>query len=126
MTHSPHPNGDVSTAGPSRGRLSHHKEIPVITVFTKPDCVQCDRTRAQLTKHSLTFTTRDVTTDAQALDYITRGLGYRQAPVVVIDDGAQHWSGYRPDKIAQLASLRSPSAATTAAAASTTHAQAER
>lgn len=98
----------------------------MITVFTKPDCAQCDRTRAQLTKHSLTFTTRDVTTDPEAHAYITDDLGYRQAPVVVIDEGAQHWSGYRPDKISQLAALRSPSEATTAAAASTTQAQAER
>lgn len=98
----------------------------MITVFTKPDCIQCDRTRAQLTKHSLTFTTRDVTTDPEAHAYITRDLGYRQAPVVVIDEGVQHWSGYRPDKINQLAALRSPSEATTSAAVSTTQAQVER
>lgn len=86
----------------------------MITVFTKPDCIQCDRTRAQLTKHGLAFTTRDVTTDPEAYGYITAELGYQQAPVVVIDDGQQHWSGFRPDKIAQLAaSHRAREASTT-------------
>ena len=87
----------------------------MITVFTKPDCVQCDHTRAELRKHALTFTTRDVTTDAQAYAYITAELGYQQAPVVVVDDGQQHWSGYRPDKIAQLAASHRASQASTTA-----------
>ncbi|WP_325049560.1 glutaredoxin family protein [Kocuria soli] len=90
------------------------------TVYTKPECMQCDRTQAQLTKHRIPFGTRDVTTDPQALRYITDQLGYRQAPVVVTDDG-QHWSGYRPDKIKQLAASRhAPDAAESAAAGPTT------
>jgi glutaredoxin-like protein NrdH len=46
-----------------------------ITVYSKPACVQCTATY--------------------------RALGYLQAPVVVTDD--DHWSGFRPDKIATLA-----------------------
>lgn len=87
------------------------------TVYTKPECIQCDRTQAQLTKHGVPFGIRDVTTDPEALRYITAELGYRQAPVVVTDDG-QHWSGYRPDKIKDYAVTRhTPDAATTTAAA---------
>ncbi|WP_326493266.1 glutaredoxin family protein [Kocuria sp. SL71] len=81
------------------------------TVYTKPQCIQCDRTQAHLTKHNVAFHTRDITTDPEAHRYITETLGYQQAPVVVTDDG-QHWSGYRPDKLAQLATAQhAPSAA---------------
>lgn len=83
------------------------------TVFTKPDCIQCERTQAQLTRRAVPYDTRDVTTDPEAYRYITEDLGYQQAPVVVTDDG-QHWSGYRPDKIKALAaSGHTPDAATT-------------
>lgn len=41
----------------------------------------------------------DVSTDEAALEHV-KSLGYMQAPVVVTDD--DHWSGFRPDKIATL------------------------
>lgn len=81
------------------------------TVYTKPNCIQCDRTQAHLIKHHVPFHARDITTDPQAYRHITEALGYQQVPVVVTDDG-QHWSGYRPDKLAQLTSTHhSPNAA---------------
>jgi glutaredoxin-like protein NrdH len=43
----------------------------------------------------------DLTQDAGALSHVTE-LGYRQAPVVVAH--GDHWSGFRPDMIARLAS----------------------
>ena len=46
-----------------------------------------------------------LTTDAAALDTI-KGLGYLQAPVVTTDN--DHWSGFRPDKIATLAERAAP------------------
>ena len=52
-----------------------------ITVYSKPNCVQCGATY-------------------RALDQV-RALGYAQAPVVVA--GEDHWSGFRPDKIKALA-----------------------
>ena len=41
----------------------------------------------------------DITADQDAYDRIV-GLGYRQVPVVVARD--DHWSGFRPDKIASV------------------------
>lgn len=38
--------------------------------------------------------------DPEALDKV-KALGHLQAPVVVAEDGT-HWSGFRPDKIANL------------------------
>ena len=74
-----------------------------ITVYTKPDCVQCDRTKNVLDRRGIPYTTVDVTTDPVALDYIKTTLGYRAAPVVVawpdnlVDSIA--WTGFRPDLI---------------------------
>jgi glutaredoxin-like protein NrdH len=70
-----------------------------VTVYTKPACVQCNATYRALDKRGVAYDVVDVTEDAQALEHI-KGLGYMQAPVVVTE--SDHWSGFRPDKIAQL------------------------
>ncbi|ODT41718.1 MAG: NrdH-redoxin [Microbacterium sp. SCN 70-200] len=59
-----------------------------ITVYTKPSCVQCNATYRAL--------------DSKGIDEHVKSLGYLQAPVVVTDE--DHWSGFRPDKIDELAS----------------------
>ena len=43
----------------------------------------------------------DISLDPEARDYVM-ALGYLQAPVVSTDE--DHWSGFRPDKINELAS----------------------
>ncbi len=73
-----------------------------VTVYTKPGCVQCDATERALEKKAIAHQTVDISTDAEALDRI-KTLGYLQAPVVVTDQ--DHWSGFRPDKIEELAQL---------------------
>jgi glutaredoxin-like protein NrdH len=67
-----------------------------ITVYSKPMCVQCDATKRALKKAGMAYDEVDVTVDAEALELI-KGMGYLQAPVVITD--ADHWSGFRPDKI---------------------------
>jgi glutaredoxin-like protein NrdH len=77
--------------------------IPMaITVYTKPGCVQCDATERALDKKEISHRTIDISRDAEALARI-KALGYLQAPVVVTDQ--DHWSGFRPDKIEELAQL---------------------
>ena len=71
-----------------------------ITVYTKPSCVQCTATYRALDGKGITYETVDVSTDEQALETV-KALGYLQAPVVVAE--GEHWSGFRPDKIAELA-----------------------
>jgi glutaredoxin-like protein NrdH len=73
-----------------------------ITVYTKPGCVQCDATERALGKKGIAHRTVDVTNSPEALERI-QALGYMQAPVVVTDH--DHWSGFRPDKIEELAQL---------------------
>ena len=67
-----------------------------ITVYSKPACVQCNATYRALDKLDAEYTVVDISEDADARDYVM-SLGHMQAPVVVA--GAEHWSGYRPDRI---------------------------
>ncbi|ABF63254.1 glutaredoxin-like protein NrdH [Ruegeria sp. TM1040] len=71
-----------------------------ITVYSKPACVQCTATTRALEAKGISFDLVDLTEDAAALEMV-QGLGYRQAPVVVA--GEEHWAGFRPDLIGQLA-----------------------
>lgn len=72
-----------------------------VTVYTKPDCVQCNATYRALDKKGIAYTSVDVTEDPGALAEL-KEMGYLQAPVVVTD--TDHWSGFRPDKIAAIGS----------------------
>lgn len=72
-----------------------------IIVYSKPACVQCTATTRALDAKGITYDVVDLSQDDAALNRVTE-LGYRQAPVVVA--GADHWSGFRPDMIARLAS----------------------
>ncbi|MBW4095534.1 MAG: glutaredoxin-like protein NrdH [Acidobacteria bacterium] len=79
-----------------------------VTVYTKPACVQCNATYRALDKNGIEYQSVDVSTDPEALERL-KALGYMQAPVVVTD--ADHWSGFRPDKIAELATSAAASVA---------------
>ena len=71
-----------------------------VTLYGKPACIQCAATERALDKQGIEYTKVDVSVDLDALDYV-RDLGYMQAPVVVVD--GEHWSGFRPERIAALA-----------------------
>lgn len=75
-----------------------------VTVYSKPSCVQCNATYRALEKEGIEYTVIDMTTDAESFALVKDELGYAQAPVVVVEDAegnATHWSGFRPDKIAE-------------------------
>jgi glutaredoxin-like protein NrdH len=72
-----------------------------VTVYTKPSCPQCDMTHKLLDRLGVEHDTVDVTTDPDAHAYVT-GLGYASAPVVVVNDGEAHWSGFRPEHLRGL------------------------
>lgn len=82
-----------------------------VTVYTKPACVQCNATYRALDKKGITYKSVDITTDPAALEHVL-SLGYQQAPVVITD--ADHWSGFRPDKISELAAAVESSASSVA------------
>lgn len=77
------------------------------TVYSTPGCVQCTATYRALDRDGIPYVVVDLADEANAETrrWITDELGHSQAPVVVVDqDPANHWSGYRPDRLAQLAS----------------------
>lgn len=74
-------------------------EAAAITVYSKPACVQCTATTRALDAKGIDYSIVDLTEDAEAMSTVTE-LGYRQAPVVIA--GGDHWSGFRPDRIATL------------------------
>jgi len=73
-----------------------------VTVYTKPACVQCNATFRALDKHGISYNKVDISVDDNARDYIM-SLGYLQAPVVIA--GIQQWSGFRPNRLRELADL---------------------
>ena len=74
----------------------------MVTVYSKPACVQCTATYRALDGKGIDYVIVDVTQAPAALEYIMDELGYSQAPVVVASD-ENHWAGFRPDKILELA-----------------------
>lgn len=73
--------------------------ILMITVYSKPACVQCTATRKALDKSGVEYTVIDISVDDVPRDLVFE-LGYTSVPVVVAGD--QHWSGFRPDLLAEL------------------------
>lgn len=71
----------------------------MVTVYTLPSCVQCESTKKYLTNKDVQFEVIDLTEDPTAMDLV-KSLGYAAAPVVVAGD--DHWSGFRPDRLALL------------------------
>ncbi|MCI0509634.1 ribonucleoside-diphosphate reductase class Ib glutaredoxin subunit [Chromohalobacter marismortui] len=72
-----------------------------IKIYSKPNCMQCHATYRALDKQGLDYTVVDISTDPEAVRTV-ESLGYRQLPVVVAAE-SQHWSGFRPELIRQLA-----------------------
>ena len=70
-----------------------------VTVYTLPDCIQCEMTKKYLDKNKIEYSTVNINEDKEASEKVSE-LGYKQAPVVVYNNF--HWSGFRPDKITAL------------------------
>ncbi|MCI1788026.1 MAG: NrdH-redoxin [Actinomyces sp.] len=72
-----------------------------VTVYTAPGCVQCDATRRALSSHGIAFAEVDLGASPDVLARL-KADGWMRAPIVQTGDG-QAWSGFRPDKIKELA-----------------------
>jgi glutaredoxin-like protein NrdH len=71
----------------------------MVTIYGKPGCVKCDRTKKSASKLGLDFEYKDITVDERAYARVIE-LGYQMLPVV--EANGQHWSDYQPDKLASL------------------------
>lgn len=74
-------------------------KIPV-TVYTNPNCVQCDMTKRQFDKLGIDYTVVDLSKNPKKTAEF-KELGYLAAPIVTTDIKA--WSGFKLGKIRSLA-----------------------
>lgn len=75
-----------------------------VTVYSKPDCVQCTYTKRELDRNSVPYIEIDVTQDAEARKLL-QDRGIAQLPAVCVDHDTAYewWSGFKLDKIRGLA-----------------------
>ena len=75
---------------------------PALIVYGKKDCSQCDMTVRYLDSNETGFTYINIEHDEAAYKYVTKTLGFLQAPAVVAlypNGSERSWSGFRPDKL---------------------------
>jgi glutaredoxin-like protein NrdH len=79
-----------------------------VILYSKANCPKCTLTEKALQKHSVMYSVRKVDENQDAYDFVTKTLGYSQAPVVYVDaDGVvDHWSDFRPDRVKALAARK--------------------
>jgi glutaredoxin-like protein NrdH len=70
-----------------------------ITLWTLPNCVQCDNTKRQLDKRGIQYEVRELNRNPKALERF-KELGLLAAPIIETD--SKRWSGFRLDKINSL------------------------
>lgn len=77
----------------------------MLTVYSKPRCMQCEFTKIWLTKNNIEFETVDIEANPGALDLL-RHYGWQTLPVVAIDDElsdeSKVWAGFQIDKLEAL------------------------
>lgn len=89
-----------------------------VTVYTLPNCVQCNQTKKQLDKLGIPYDTVDLTENEEAYRFVTETLGYKSAPVVIVTGNVEkkdhegdmlqlnqiinHWNGFQPEQINDL------------------------
>ncbi len=73
-----------------------------VTIYTKPNCVQCAATKRTCDRLGVPSDLVDVSVDETARQRLA-ALGYQSLPVVICQSPAAQWSGFRPDRITALA-----------------------
>lgn len=77
----------------------------MITVYSKPKCMQCEMTKMWLTQNKIPFETVDTEANSEALELLSH-YGWQTLPVVAIDDeisdNSKSWSGFQIDKLETL------------------------
>lgn len=77
----------------------------MITVYSKPRCMQCKMTKIWLTQNKIPFEYVDIEANPGALELL-KHYGYSSLPVVAIDDElsdeSKTWSGFQIEKLEAL------------------------
>ena len=77
----------------------------MISVYTKPRCMQCEMTKMWLTQNKIPFEAVDIEANPGAFELL-KHYGYSSLPVVVIDDEFDNpdkaWAGFQVDRLERL------------------------
>lgn len=80
---------------PGRGLL------PKLTVYTLPDCGQCNMTKKLLDRRGFIYEVVNLEDNPELAEKFS-AAGLKQAPIVVVGHDGRRWSGFRPDLIKGL------------------------
>src|SRR5574344_1636224 len=75
------------------------------TVYSKPNCKQCEFTKKYLDDMGTPYNEVDVTQDKEALEQL-QFHGYLGVPVVAINSLDDSWGGFRPDELEKLRGVK--------------------
>jgi len=78
--------------------MEQHK----VVLYGQPGCGPCVAVKASLERAGIAYEYVDVTTSPEALEHV-RALGYQHTPVIETEH--DHWTDFRPDKVAALAAV---------------------
>lgn len=77
----------------------------MLTVYSKPRCMQCKMTKMWLSQNKIEFENVDIEANPGAFELL-KHYGYGSLPVVVIDDEFNDpnktWMGFQVDKLEEL------------------------
>lgn len=77
----------------------------MLTVYSKPNCIQCEMTKMWLNQNKIEFESVDIEANPGAFELL-KHYGFKSLPVVVIDDEFEDpnktWMGFQVDKLERL------------------------
>jgi glutaredoxin-like protein NrdH len=74
----------------------------MVVLYSQAGCMPCKMTKKRLEMRGIPHIVKDVQHDPDALAEIAAlDEGYRSTPVVAFGD--QHWAGYKPERIDEIA-----------------------
>lgn len=72
-----------------------------VTIYTKPNCVQCDMTKKWFNKNGVDYETEDIYEEKNLA--AVQELGFAAAPVIIVSQGQPkdevYWAGFQPAKL---------------------------
>ena len=74
----------------------------MLTVYSKPNCIQCEMTKIWLEQNKIPYDTVDVSEHPEKLEEIKLN-GFQQLLVVALDEHFDNaWSGFNVDRLEEL------------------------
>ncbi|RLK63734.1 glutaredoxin-like protein NrdH [Atopobacter sp. AH10] len=71
-----------------------------LTIYSKPNCMQCNFTKRFLKDKGIEFIEKDITVSEEALQEV-KDLGFQSVPVVKNSDG-EAFAGFNPERLESL------------------------